>query len=502
MLALSGCEGPAGEPGLRGADGADGTDGTGSTGWSPLLRLLDESLTTWLPENRTALNDMILALGATNPSYNPARRPVVAFDWDNTVLKNDIGDATFFWMVANDKVLQPAGRDWSTTSPNLTLAARNALNGACDAAGNPGEPLLTSLPANYACADEIVSIYNSGKTVAGAQGNAWSPAVTLTMNSAYAWVAQLLAGYKPHEVRDMARAAFDQNNLAALDTKQTVGTNTTLTGYVRVYEEIRDLAETLDQNGFDVWVVTASPQFVVEAISDEIGVPMARVVGIRNVIVGGRLTADLEGCGSVADGDNTMISFYNGKRCWMSLAGGDESGPAQAPGLRGGRLRHRHRHAEGRDLPEARHQPEQDRDHVQRVLERERQVARAADVHLPEGPEVHALPVQHRDRSGRRPHRRRGRQPDGGPARRRVRSAMTQASPRPGPVIDPGRAPRGAARRRRRSARAGGRGARGSRRCCAPPGRSRRTARAEGRARRRRRRGCRACACCCCERRS
>ncbi|MCK6544360.1 haloacid dehalogenase-like hydrolase, partial [Myxococcota bacterium] len=301
--------------GPAGADGATGPAGaTGEAGPTRSPELLDDRVCGWLEGNRSRLNQLLLDRGIASPDFDPALRPVAVFDWDNTVLKNDIGDATLFWLIKHDKILQPAGRDWSTTSQYLSAAARADLNSACDGLADPGQPLPTS--ANPACADAIVRIYDSAITSTGL--TAWSPATTLTMNSPYAWVAQLLAGYGPEEVRGFAREAFVENAYAPIGARQTVGSNTTLNGYVRIYEPIEDLIRSLQANGFDVWILTASPQFVVDAISELVGIQQDRVVGIRNVIENGRLTANLQGCGTVADGENTLITFDEGKRCWIN----------------------------------------------------------------------------------------------------------------------------------------------------------------------------------------
>jgi phosphoglycolate phosphatase-like HAD superfamily hydrolase len=160
-----------------------------------------------------------------------------------------------------------------------------------------------------------MNIYYNGTTAAGA--DAWTQSETTTVNQPYAWVAQVLAGYSPSEVRSFARAAFDENVFASIGATQTVG-GVALAGYIRVYDEMRELIGTLQENGFDVWILTASPQFVVDGISEEVGVAPERVIGIRSVLVDGKLTYDLQGCGTVADGDNTLITYYDGKRCWIN----------------------------------------------------------------------------------------------------------------------------------------------------------------------------------------
>ncbi len=305
----------AGVLACSGPQDPEGPAGEDETPTRP-VRLLDDKVGRWLPENRTRINKLIQAQGLASATFDPRNRPVAVFDWDNTVVKNDLGDATFLWMIRHDKVRQPLDRDWSTTSRHLTTEARAALNAACDAASEPNQPLATS--AWPTCADELVSIYNGGKTRAGQ--SAWNNPITLTTNTAYAWVAQLQTGYTPEELRAFARSAYAENAYNPPGTTQTVGTTTGLAYHVRVYDEMVDLVETLQDNGFDVWLLTASPQFVVDAVSEElVGIKPNRVVGIRMVTdAQGRVTPRIQGCGPVADGADTLITYDQGKRCWIN----------------------------------------------------------------------------------------------------------------------------------------------------------------------------------------
>jgi len=321
----SGDDGKAGSDGTPGGAGAGGAGAAGAAGGAgaqgnpgPLkpVRLLDERIGDWKPANRARLNKLLTDRGVASPTFDPSKRPVATFDWDNTIVKNDVGDATFFWMLKHDKIRQPAGSDWATTSAVLTDAAKAALNAGCDGLAAPGDALPTS--ANAPCADAIVKIYDGLKTPAGEA--AWAPdyATTTKINFAYAWVAQLTAGSTPDEVRGYARAAYGENTAAPIGTTQTVGTVSGLNGYVRAYEPIADLIGALQDNGFDVWVITASPQLIVDAVSSEVGIAPNHVLGIRSVVTNGVITSGLESCGTVAAGANTMITFDEGKRCWIN----------------------------------------------------------------------------------------------------------------------------------------------------------------------------------------
>jgi hypothetical protein len=318
-----GPRGPAGDQGAGGANGVAGATGPGGSAAPSATaakppRLLDDRLGGWKPTNRDRLDQLLTDYGVASATYDAKNPPIAIFDWDNTILKNDIGDATFFWMLKHDKVLQPPSYDWSSTSAFLSAAAKQALNTACDSLALPGQPLPTSTPAGVDCADAIVTIYDSETTPAG--DLAWTTGeITSMTNNDYAWVAQLTAGYAPEEVRGFARAAYEENAFAPIGATQTVGDLPGYNGYVRIYEQMADLVGALQTDGFDVWITTASPQFFVDAISEAtVGVKQSHVLGIRSMLQNGLVTTNLEGCGTIADAQNTMITFDIGKRCWIN----------------------------------------------------------------------------------------------------------------------------------------------------------------------------------------
>lgn len=255
----------------------------------------------WVPEVKDRLD------GVKGPG-------IATFDWDNTVMKHDIGDATLWWMLRNDKIRQPPGRDWKQSSRWLTDAARAALNAACDATGEPGTPMTTSTAP--ACADAIFVIADDGKTPSGEP--AWTENITRTMKASYLWTAQLLAGWKMDDARDFARAAFVEGSLAPIGATQTVGTHTAV-GWLRVYTQMQDLILSLRQRGVDVWIVSASPQAFAEAMAESVGLPPNRAIGIRPLLDDYRnITAHVPGCGPAPDGEDTVMTYNEGKRCWIN----------------------------------------------------------------------------------------------------------------------------------------------------------------------------------------
>lgn len=259
----------------------------------------------WTEANRRALDKLLAELTASESKT----RPVAVFDWDNTVIKNDVGDATMAWMIDHDLIAQPPKKDWSETSQALTEQAQAALSKACDDAGAAGTWMTTHGESGpNACGTEIWSIYAEGETTAGKP--AWAEPTTETMQRSYAWAAQLQAGHTPDEVRAFATKAFEERLEAPKDSGR----------YIRIYKPMRALITGLKGAGVDVWIVSASPQYVVDALARRVRVLADHVVGIRSVVADGKLTYDLQGCGSAADGDNTVMTYDVGKRCWINKA--------------------------------------------------------------------------------------------------------------------------------------------------------------------------------------
>ncbi|MFJ9692401.1 haloacid dehalogenase-like hydrolase [Kitasatospora sp. NPDC101183] len=263
----------------------------------------------WYGDNRARLQEFIDAHGTCT---HPGGHPLALFDWDNTMVRNDTGDATVLWMLRNGTVRQPERKDWSTTSRYLTPAAADALNSACADAAAAGEPLPTD--SDSRCADEILAVYLDSATTR--HEPAFGNYDHRRIEPSLAWAAQLLAGWTPDEVLDFARRARAESLAAPQGATQTVGTRQNLTAWVRYYEQMADLTRTLERAGFDVRVVSASAEPVARVWAEALGIPAARVIGIRNRVVAGKLTPHLADCGG--SGEDTVITYIEGKRCFIN----------------------------------------------------------------------------------------------------------------------------------------------------------------------------------------
>ncbi|MFD7711469.1 haloacid dehalogenase-like hydrolase [Streptomyces sp. NPDC059786] len=267
----------------------------------------------WYGDNRAHLQQVIDERGSCSGHGQHGQVPVAAFDWDNTVTKNDVTDATISWSLRHDKILRPAR--WRDTSKWLTKEADTALTKACGTDVPVGAPLPTS--TNTRCTDEIFEIREDGKTMSGAAAFAgeWNHRRTVPQ---YAWVPQLFAGHTVAELRSYARKARSEALAAPVGSTRTLGTHT-VPAYVRYYDQQRDLIRTLQRAGFDVYIVSAGSEPVTEEWSRGVGVDRAHTIAIRSVLDRrGRITTWNEGCGNVPASQGEAIPYIDGKRCWIN----------------------------------------------------------------------------------------------------------------------------------------------------------------------------------------
>lgn len=300
VLALAGCS-----DGSQATTDSTVAESTGTTAAAPDCRVLAED-PGWYGDNRARIDVMLDELGTCNAQGSVADgAPLALFDWDNTVVKNDIGDATFFWMVRNGKLRAPLGGDWRTTSPYLTPAAAAALSKACGPAAGPGQPMSTD--RDIACADELVSVYSDAETTADEPAFAGFNA--RRVEPSYAWAAQMLAGWPEPELETFIAQARQENLDAPEGAEQKVGSSEQ-TAWVRYYPQMRDLIGSLQANGFDVRIISASAEPVVKVWAAELGIPADKVMGVRTEREGDVVTSRLVPCGG-----QISIPYIEGKRC-------------------------------------------------------------------------------------------------------------------------------------------------------------------------------------------
>lgn len=256
----------------------------------------------WAPANRDRVEAFLLAQGIYGNAYDPQRPPVAVFDWDNTSIFNDIGDATFQYQVRAlglkldpadlGRILPetlgldrtPSGAQRDEAMEAYALLHKANLVGA-DALRVPWERKWAAIQRDDALrrayavlCHRLIWFYQTLEAVDGAA-------------TAYPWVTRFYAGFGPHEVRTLVERVLadelrDPNRGEActkvrIDHPDPGQTAMTIKLGLVFTEEVRELMAALRAHGFDVYVVTASFGPVVAAAAARYGVPDDHVIGMR-----------------------------------------------------------------------------------------------------------------------------------------------------------------------------------------------------------------------------
>ena len=88
--------------------------------------------------------------------------------------------------------------------------------------------------------------------------------------------AHFLAGMTPEEVANLGYDCYVESYQG------------------KFYPEMKQLIANLKEYGFEVWILTASPEFLYQKfLSEELGTPEVNILGMKSVVVNGVLTNEI-----------------------------------------------------------------------------------------------------------------------------------------------------------------------------------------------------------------
>ena len=129
---------------------------------------------------------------------------------------------------------------------------------------------------------------------------------------AYPQITQWFAGHTP--------ASFSA--LAADIVAEALASGTP-----RFRPEMVDLIAAMHTRAWDVWVVTASPAVIVEQLAQQVGIPAARVLGMRlHLDEQGRFTSEVVPPATFCEGKQQAIEQHIGRQ--VTLVAGDSRSDA------------------------------------------------------------------------------------------------------------------------------------------------------------------------------
>jgi phosphoserine phosphatase len=253
----------------------------------------------WSDENRNALEELI--------DRNHARSPIAVFDWDNTCIRGDIADAVYH-EISLDLAFHfesPGFWDWITENGSENNIVE-AYHRYCT---KPHAESRLRLRVGF---EQARKRMHDGPDDA----------------SAWAWDSGAFVGWTTAEVREYTRRVV-MSELTRPEKIETIGTESETieirTG-LRLHAEMMELMQALQERGWQVWVLSASPQWEIEAFAGLYGIPPTRTIGMRRELHGDRITSQVAPPVSYSDGKlDAYRLFINYERA-PSLVAGDSLG--------------------------------------------------------------------------------------------------------------------------------------------------------------------------------
>lgn len=191
---------------------------------------------------------------------------LAAFDFDNTLIRNDLGEAVMYYIMFQALIRADLPEFWEEIRhpglpDDLLSKARDSWR-AVEAQGGAED-----VDGYLAFIDQLAPLYGKVYEHSG-------------MAEAYRW-SRILFGYQPEkELRSIARYVF------GYEQNQPLGMTELPSGLIvprgiRVYKEVEGLIRLMLEQGWDVRIVTASPQVLIQAVIERWGLPEERVHGMR-----------------------------------------------------------------------------------------------------------------------------------------------------------------------------------------------------------------------------
>jgi phosphoserine phosphatase len=258
----------------------------GKTSYTPAgeARVLQRN--NWAPATYDALNKLIRENGILSPNYDPANRPYVVFDCDNTLVVNDVQEALLIYQLERlaFKIKPEQMQDVLETGiPDVEMPFIEGYE------NSDGKTLNVRIVAED-CAKDYDYLYNNYEGF-GAGGKMsleeihktdeykdfitkvryLYDAINDTFDAAvgYPWVTYLFTGMTSAETQALAKESHEYWLNYGTFTKVTWESPASLPGKAGVVstsyktgltfpDEMTDLTNTFMENGIDVYVISAS----------------------------------------------------------------------------------------------------------------------------------------------------------------------------------------------------------------------------------------------------
>lgn len=235
-----------------------------------------------------------------------APRPVVALDFDNTCILGDVGETVHYALCDQFAYALNDEAFWQVIAPEdgreRLRATWNQLRarGVREAAGDPeGE----------AFANDLIAIYARRMRRLGKE-------------AAYQWAPRMHVGLSRTWLHRFSLAHFANEGARALELEERIapdGTVLKMQRGIRVRTAFREVISLFTAHGFDVWVVSATNAWTVQAVAPHLGVSASRIIGNACRVDGDRITDEREGPTTWRAGKVEAIDHHIGRRPVLAI---------------------------------------------------------------------------------------------------------------------------------------------------------------------------------------
>jgi phosphoserine phosphatase len=191
---------------------------------------------------------------------------LAAFDFDNTLVYNDLGEAVLYYILLQNQVVADSPEFWEQLARPACVTEPEAeelraLYGRLRAADGDDDTLTLAFTS------ATLGLYHRIYETEG-------------LESAYRW-SRILYAFRPaDDLRAMARYVFDAERQTPVGFAELPDGRKLPQG-LRPFPEVRALIRALLEHGWEVFVVTASPEETIRPVIAHWGLPEERVIGMR-----------------------------------------------------------------------------------------------------------------------------------------------------------------------------------------------------------------------------
>ncbi|MBI5884134.1 MAG: hypothetical protein HZB91_13650 [Elusimicrobia bacterium] len=230
----------------------------------------------WDPAVRAHIDEFIRSQGKDAPEYDPNNPPVAVFSLNDVLIENDLGEAVFQRMVLSSQTVVPAF-DFKLEEdfwPILPAAfGRHRLYSDYQSLLTIPVSVWPEQPGYRRMRKGFVKMYRDFCSQRGRK-------------ECRGLLARMFKGFTEDEAVSYAKDVVNDElkqplGLAFLEDRGSDPFPERIRTGLRLVPEMKDLLIVLDNEGFDVWVVSEDSQIAVRQLVKHFGLPPERGLGIK-----------------------------------------------------------------------------------------------------------------------------------------------------------------------------------------------------------------------------